>query len=158
MTIRPAANADLVLVAAVADLRAPWEQPERPVELIEEPIADLPGWSLYRLEGGKAAALSETPRAEWTQEFLFGALVRAVANLAQTCPACGGRARIAGGGEDGLSRGVMEHEAVCPVADDGMRDAAGRGERVGPLPDGPRTWEVWAPRLRRGYRPRRAFS
>jgi hypothetical protein len=142
----------------VPHLMSPWAQPTVPVVVIEDG-PDLGTWSVYRLPGGRVVALMPAVEPTWTTEQTLTVLVRAIANLTQVCPSCGARASLGGADVPGRPRATMEHEAVCPVGDDGLREVAARpGAAVGPLPDRPRRWAVWPPRLRPGYRPRRFTS
>lgn len=141
-----------------ADLGKAWELPARPVEVWEEEAA--PGWSAYTIAGGSARlVVMETITPAMPRPLVLAALARAIANASGICPACSARFDLRAGTHDGRPvDGFMEHETACPVADDGLREAAAGIVGTAALPALPRVWVVWVPRLRQGYRPRRWFT
>ena len=140
-----------------ADLHGAWRMPEMPVEVWEEAGPD--GWSLYSLPGGTAACLMETVRAGWPAAFAHAVLCRVVANLTRVCPACAAGERLESAVYEGHPvDGFMVHENACPLSDSALAAILATGGAPGNLPQAPRYWIVWIPRLRPGYRTRRRFA
>lgn len=146
------------LEITVTRLGKAWQWPPQPVEVAERGLGD--GWSFYSLPTGKTACVMETIHADWSLPFTHAVLARIVANLTQTCPACGARAVLGTVVEPGAPmRGTMTHEDACPCSDPALADLKRQGgEPHDATPEPPRSWIVWVPRLRPGYRPRRRFD